>query len=258
MNPLDMSQMMGLMYPNGQPAGAPPRPRAQAQQQLQGMEEMEPVNPDLSIPFSPSQRYIDEGSKQEESLNGYDVDSIAAAHKRAVDRGVLSPELAKYLLPMSMVEGRGADMGVKTGKKTDIDPSVGFYASQRFKHSLSEMGMEEGVDYFTYRAVDKLDKMRKMQTYIQPIGGSPAMAAVILGEKAQLKIAGGTLEGAIKAYNGNGTAIEYIDGKPIPADAKRYLAKVLEAEKLLAHPDNERLSRTYRQASAKLQRESEK
>ena len=216
MNHLDMSQMMGLMYPNGQPAGAPQmsmQPRAQ--ERLQAVEEMEPVDLELPVPFSPSQKYIDERSKQEQSLTGEDIASIAAAHKRAVDKGVLSPELANFLLPMSMIEGRGSDLGVKTGKKADVDPSVGFYASQRFKNSLSEMGLEEGKDYFTYRAVDKLDKKRRMQNYIQPLQGSPAMSAAILGEKAKLEIAGGTVKGAIKAYNGNGTAIEYVDGKPI-------------------------------------------
>ena len=235
MNPVDLSQMMGMMYPNGQPATPP-------QAQMQKVEATEPTDPFEPVPFSPSQRYIDEGLDQERTLSGADLASIAAAHKRAVERGVLSPQLAEHLLPMAMVEGWGSDLGVRTGKKVDIDQAVGFYASQRFKHSLSEMGLEEGKDYFTYQAKDKTNKMQK---YIQPLQGSAAMSAAILGEKSKLQVAGGTLEGALKAYNGQGKATEYLDGKPVPADAKKYLAKVLEAKKLLAHESNAKLRNYY-------------
>ncbi len=237
MNHLDMSQMMGLMYPNGQPAGAP-----QMQMQMQKIEAAEPTDPFEPVLFSPSQKYINEGLEQERTLTGEDIASIAAAHKRAVERGVLSPQLAEHLLPMAMVEGWGSALGVRTGGKVEIDPDVGFYASQRFKHSLSEMGLEEGKDYFTYQAKDKTNKM---QNYIQPLQGSAAMSAAILGEKSKLKVAGGTLEGALKAYNGKGKATEYVLGDPVPADTKKYLAKVLEAKRLLAHEANAKIRNYY-------------
>lgn len=236
MNPLDISQMMGLMYPNGQPAGAPQMPmlpKAEAQERLQSVEKAEPADLSAPIPFYPSRKSLTQDPEM--SLTGADVSSIAAAQKRAVERGVLSPKLAEYMLAIAMTEGHSARMGVISGNPTNIDPDAGFYASQRFKHSLSEMGLEEGKDYFTYRAKDRSNKM---QNYIQPLQGSPAMAAAILGEKAKLQIAGGTDEGAIKAYNGKGKATEYIYGKEIPADTKRYLAKVLEARELYSHPSN--------------------
>ena len=240
MSPLDISQMMGLMFPNGQPAGTPQlaaSPKVRAQQQLQSAENAEPIDPSAPIPFHPSQKSLTQAPEM--SLTGMDISRIAAAQKRAVERGVLSPELAKYMLSMAMVEGHSDRLGVRVGNEMEIDPNVGFYASRRFKNSLSEMGLEEGKDYFTYQAKDK---SQKMQNYIQPLEGSPAMSAAILGEKAKLKAAGGTVEGALKTYNGKGKAIENVpNGKPVTADAKRYLARLLEAHELLSHPSNARI-----------------
>ncbi len=179
--------------------------------------------PPKSLPFYPSDRHIKYNQAPEKSLTYDDVEAIAKARRQAEEAGVLTPELGEHLLPIAMTEGWGGKMGVVGGGK-------GFYASQRFRSALDKMGLEEGKDYSSY--------FMKGEKYISPIEGSPAMAAVILGEKAKLKQAGGTLEGAVKSYNGKGKAMEEYDGKLVPADVDVYWKKVSEAARLLQHPLN--------------------
>lgn len=177
------------------------------------------IEEDATLPFHPSDLSLRQ--KPETSLNAREVTDIARARRLAVSQGVLTPELGEYLLPMAMTEGEGGGIGIIEGNER-------FYASKRFKSYLDKMGMKEDEDYTKVQY--------KGEPHFRIDSANPAMAAVILGEKSRLKRAGGTVEGAIKGYNGRGKGVEaYTD---IPADVELYLKKVQKAKELLEHPKN--------------------
>lgn len=179
-----------------------------------------------ALPFHPSDLSLRQDP--EITLSTKDVTDIARARRLAEHHKILTPELGEYLLPMAMTEGESGRMGIIEGNER-------FYASKRFKSFLDNMGMKEGEDYTKVQY--------KGEPHFKIDSANPAMAAVILGEKSRLQQAGGTVEGAIKAYNGKGKAWERganaqgvdID---IPADVELYLKKVQKAKELLEHPKN--------------------
>ena len=184
------------------------------------------IEDDATLPFHPSDLSLRQDP--EKTLNAREVTAIARARRLAESQGVLTPELGEYLLPMAMTEGEGGGIGIIEGNER-------FYASKRFKSYLDKMGMKEGEDYTKVT--------HKGEPHFKIDSANPAMAAVILGEKSRLRQAGGTVEGAIKGYNGRGKALERganaqgVDIE-IPADVELYLKKVQKAKELLEHPKN--------------------
>jgi hypothetical protein len=116
-----------------------------------------------------------------------------------------------------------------------------FYASTRFKKMTEQMGLKKDKDY-------TLTKI-KGEPHISPIvtkENGPRWAATVLGEKSRLKGVV-TTEDAVKRYNGQGTATEYVgyDDTPVPANVNVYLKKVQKAKELLEHPKNSALSNHF-------------
>lgn len=222
MDPL--SALMGLAFPNGMPMGMPQQQPLQ-QATMQAEPELPPP-----VPFYPSARHIERDWAPEKSIDEISLTKIADARRLAEKTGVLTPELGAHLLPMAMVEGWGEGMGVKD--------TNAFYASRRFQSALDKMGLKEGADYNK--------TLINGEPHIMPYpkgGNGPALAAVILGEKAKLR-GDPSIEGAIKRYNGAGKAIEE-EGNPgdlhytrTPADVNVYWKKVQEAKRMLEHPSN--------------------
>jgi len=182
------------------------------------------------LPFYPSMRYIDRKWAPESSLTTEGVNHIAAARRLAEKTKVLTPELGEHLLPIAMVEGYGAEMGVRQDQA--------FYASRRFRDALSKMGLVEGEDYISVYLKGEKHYM-PASNYKKP-ENSPRMAAAILGEKASVARDKGdiTAEAAIKRYNGSGSGTEDVYGQPVPADVNVYWEKVKEASQMLRHPRN--------------------
>ena len=185
----------------------------------------------VALPFHPSDLSLRQAP--ESSLTAKHVTDIARARRLAESHGVLTPELGEYFLPMAMTEGWGSTMGVKTDNA--------FYASPRFKTMVNQMELKEGKDY----SLKKIKGEPHIAPHVTEENG-PRWAATILGEKSRLKGVM-TAEDAVKRYNGQGTATEYVgyDDTPVPADVNVYLKKVQKAKELLAHPKNSVLSNHF-------------
>lgn len=188
------------------------------------------------LPFYPNNDYIKYNRAPEKTLTTAAVAAIAAARKRAEETGVLTPELGEHLLPMAMVEGENDRIGIIPGREN-------FYASRRMLKALENMGLEEGKDY--------ISNYHNGEKHVRIMNANPAMAAVILGEKAQLKRVGGDLEKAIKAYNGKGKGTERFITGDIPADVDVYWDKVQKAKQTLDHPLNYKIKNHYTKAYQK-------
>lgn len=221
--------LMQMASPNPPPAPPP----QQDLQQMATLGKRQPTIPMQSVPFYPSEAHIKYKWAPEQTLQPEVVDSIAKARRMAETSGVLTSELGEHLLPIAMVEGWGGSMGINGGTKD-------YYASRRMLNSLDKMGLMEGKDFDTYSSNG--DK------YVEIKRSSPAMAAVLLSEKAKLKMAGGTVEGAVKAYNGYGKAQEEMYGDTVPADVDVYWNKIQTAKRLLAHPLNQQLKDRFERA----------
>lgn len=212
-----LAAMMGLMFPNGQPGGLPANsafwlPQQETVVPTGNMPPAREVLPEVTgpLPFYPAERYVKYRHAPETSLTAEDLSQIAAARRQAEKAQILSPELAEQLLPMAMVEGEGLKLGI-------LENQGGYYASRQLMKKLSDMELEEGKDYLT--------SYIKGEKHVVPLKGSPALAAVILSEKAALKHVGGDVEKAVTAYN---------IGTPT------HWEKVKEARRLLSHPMNEK------------------
>ena len=209
-----------------------------------------------SVKIYPSQRYLDKNLAPEQSLTVEDISALAKASKQAQEKGVLSPELASYLLPMAIVEGRSGNYGIVTD-------ALGLYPKKatlkRFKDmnlGIGEQGKLKDSDLFFQESPSVALKNGKSDPVIRMIpgrGDPDTMArtmATILGEKASLKGVIST-DDAIKRYNGKGRALETADGVTMQADVDIYLEKVKEAKHLLEHPKNkEVLELFYKEMAA--------
>ncbi len=197
-------------------------------------EDTHEYRPGKPVPYYPAERYVQKGLKPEMTLHTDSMAAIAKAQRLAEDTGVLSPEVAKYMLPIAMVEGWGAGMGVRD------DPGNALYASQRVKKSLADMGLKEG------ESITRLQlKNEPHFVFSGDPQDSPKMAAVYLAEKAALLGKGQPVENVIKRYNGIGSAIEDVYGTLVPASVKTYWKKIEEARSMLDHPVNKAFKEHY-------------
>lgn len=203
------------------------------------------VDPLSPLPYYPAPHYMEHNLAPETSLSYDAVTALAKARRLAESKGVLTPDLGEHLLPMAMVEGHGGGFGI-VHPTSDTDTSVGFYAKPETTARFKKMGLsianESDLAQTGISANLLLRKDAKGDKFYVPgdndnESGARLMAAV-LADKAALKKSGGTVEGAVKLYNGRGRATEQADGQTVPADANTYWAKVQAAKAMLLHERN--------------------
>lgn len=84
-------------------------------------------------PYYPQKRYVEKGLAPETALNSADFIEVSMAARRAVENGVLTPELAKYMVPMAMVEGWSGNYGIRG--------DMALYASKENIDRFQRMGI---------------------------------------------------------------------------------------------------------------------
>lgn len=167
------------------------------------------------VPYFPSRRHIDRGLAPERTLGVEDLQAIAAAQRHAQEQGVLTPEVARYMLPMAMVEGRPGNYG--------IVPNNRFYASPQNRQIFDKMG----VPVKTFRDAHG-DKFLQPQPEGHE-GYARTMAAILAAKAAR----GKSPEDAVMRYNGRGS------------QARHYLNKVQTALELLNHQANQQFRQQF-------------
>jgi hypothetical protein len=85
------------------------------------------------ITYYPQKRYIEKNLAPESSLTKADFAALALAQRRAVETGVLTPELAKQMIPMAITEGWSANHGVRE--------DLMLYASPQNIERFKKMGL---------------------------------------------------------------------------------------------------------------------
>lgn len=168
-----------------------------------------------AIPFYPSDRHIQKNFAPEQTLNETELQRLANARHRALEYGVLTPELANYMLPIAMVEGRPESYGVSHDNR--------FYASPTNRRIFAQMGLRASGNDAPLELVKDARGDRFFQLTEAAKDYKPELMAAILAIKAQ---GAPTPETAIERWNGAG------------AQARNHRAKVVRARELLQHPKN--------------------
>lgn len=192
------------------------------------------------IAYYPAKRYVDKNLKPERALKPYDFAAIVMAQKRAVNEGVLTPELAKYLLPMAITEGRSGNYGIRNNLSVYAKPET-IERYRKMGLSIADATGDKPVPDTADMVIVNRGKDKHLELTTDDNGYNPAkysrVMAATLAEKASL-IDVKTPEDAVKRYNGKGRALEVADGKVQQADVNTYLSKVKEAQEMLEHPAN--------------------
>ena len=189
-------------------------------------------------PFYPSARYVDQNLAPEKTLREDDISALARARRTAEEKGVLPPELARYLLPMAMVEGRSGNYGIKR--------DTALYASPKNVARFKGMGLnvsDSNPDADVVIAPDERgDKMLRIgeNTPMEPARYAPLMAAILADKAAAARTSDPAV--VVRRYNGRGRAMETADGRTTPADVDVYWTKVQEADRMLQHPKNKAIA----------------
>lgn len=199
------------------------------------------------VKFFPSQRYIDKNLAPETTLRDRDIEYLAKAKKEAVEKGILDPEFAEYMLPMAMREGRSNNYGIRA--------DMGLYPHKKTLDRFKKMGLDVHMnvdgnevtgDVAPFLGIvhdtKKKDKyIRITNPHNAKEGEYAKLMAVFMAERADL-VKDGSIEGKIKKYNGRGKAMEEVGiGVYHPADTEVYLKHVLEAKRMLGHESNKPL-----------------
>ena len=201
----------------------------------------------LNVPFYPSRAHITKNWAPETSLSPDDVRAMARAQVWAERSGALSPELARNLPYMMMVEGRSGNHGVVR------DSSNAVWASPANVALFEKMGLSVTADQ------DGGDMLRtqipgKKGWFLQPNPSkesnpdiSARLAAAYLAQKAAVgKGKGKTDDEIVKSYNGEGRALEHLGyGEYQQADANNHIRKVREARGLWTDPKNNEIRSLY-------------
>jgi hypothetical protein len=201
-----------------------------------------------TLSFYPSEKYLKKNWAPEK-IPVNTLKHLASAQRRAVEQGVISPNLANKMLPNTLVEGWDTGYGVVGG-------TYGYPASKERDAILQKMGLVVS-DYPTNNVNTYPDVMRDQKAkagYWVPSGllsadtdrfhkAYASLVPVILAEKARLY----GEDKAIERWNGKGRAIEdngYDDAQV--ANAMNHVKKVDEMMRMLNHPANAELLNMYK------------
>lgn len=190
------------------------------------------------VPFYPSDSYLQKKLAPEKTIGRNEMERLAQARFKAIDMGVLDKNLADYMLPIAMVEGRPDSYGITHDNE--------FYASPHARRVFSQMGLavedvtntparnreeaksqSRGADDAPPLVMFKNKRGEKMITLNESARDfKPELMAAILAIKAK---GAQSPEDAVERWNGGG------------AQARHYRGKVQQARKMLDHPSNEEL-----------------
>lgn len=196
-----------------------------------------------TVPFIPSQRYLDKNLAPEK-FPRESVKAAARAARQAVDSGVISPSMATMILPNILTENRPDDFGVNVGrwekgssapigqivKKLGLDKTTVVDKDIVSSAVGQLMGIQTNIPLY-----------KKGDVVIQPKSGdNPAeleynakLMAAVLAEKSRQ--AGGDDKETIKRWNGQGKG------------ADNHLSKVMEASGLLmSAPGNKEIMELFK------------
>lgn len=185
-----------------------------------------------TLPFTPSKKFIEKGW----APNTFPKESVRAAARAtraAVDAGVLTEELARYVLPNLLTENRAEDFGVNNGHW----PSG---ANRAVGKIMKALGLDDtiaksdvGNETIEYKKGDVVVKPKRDST-LEGMDYNARLMTAVLGVKAA-NSKSGTPEEAVQRWNGAG---------PL---SRNHLAKVLETASLLKDPANAEIVKLFQE-----------
>ena len=201
-----------------------------------------------NLPFYPSEKYLKKGWAPEK-IPVDALKALAAAAQRAQQTGVLSPSLAKQLLPNALVEGRFDDFGAN---------GYGYPVTPERNAIFNKLGLSVGTNAMPPQNADWGDAEYEAWAKANPPkydvhamadkqgygvdSDNPQvaakMAAALLAEKASQF----GEDQAIERWNGKG--VKKVGGKTF-ADSENHVRKVEEMNRMLLHPKNRDLLDAY-------------
>jgi hypothetical protein len=201
------------------------------------------------VPFVPRSSYITNKLAPEKIPKAVVIEA-AKATKKAVDAGVITPELAKYVLPNLLTENR-ADYGINDGGFYSKNPNVkkviealGLQKSVISKEQAAAIDAEDAKLGIRKSAPTKGDMLQVLQgrhpgTAKQTVSEQDEIAAnamnmvTVLGIKAGE--AGGDPLETIRRWNGAGPG------------AENHKRKVIEVSGALSLPQNKQVVELFNQ-----------
>ena len=174
------------------------------------------------VPFYPQQRYIDENLAPELGMPKMQLEALAAANQEALRRGLMSPKLAKKMLPNILTENA---MRIN---------SWGYADMPKYRAILEKAGLPPTIAEIQQLRADAPTDFDREVINAKLVHAMVAAKASLYGE-----------DKAIERWNGQGKSDSYAR----PADAANHARKVQEAERLLAHPKNKEMVDFWNQMS---------
>lgn len=189
------------------------------------------------FPFYPSDKHLQKNLAPEKTLGRKELERLKSARNKAIEMEVLDPELADYMLPIAMVEGRPNSYGIMHDNK--------FYASPTNKRLFAQMGIpleDLSKHYDRGEEVPQntappfyIAKDKRGDKFIHFGQGAdqykPELMAVILAIKNQ---GSSGIHETLERWNGAGE------------QARHHREKVMRASELLDHPKNLELMKSWR------------
>lgn len=212
-----------------------------------------PVQVSEVLQYYPSQKYVDKNLKGE-NVPLSDLVALATAQRKAEQVGVLSPEVARYMLANALVEGRFSkasdkNMGSISGDFGVRDGNVFHGANANVKTVINALGIGEEtkppiIDDATRTmlntafpgkssAVPVYNKTDVVMKPSEKPEWNATLATAILGIKSREST---DAEDAIRRWNGSGKG------------AENHLKKVQEAHRMLQDPKNAAVLQAYQKA----------
>lgn len=203
-----------------------------------------------TVPYYPSQKYIDKGLAPEK-FPKESIRAAARAAREAVDAGVISPSLATLILPNILTEGRPDDFGVRGGNRWEKGENAPIGQIVK-KLGIKDAVVSKDIDTTDIAALIGIHQMPGVRSAVpmykkgdvvinSKSGENPdelkynaKLMTAILAEKSR-QSKGDDLD-AIKRWNGQG------------AGADNHLKKVIEASSLLmSEPKNAEIMKLFKE-----------
>jgi hypothetical protein len=167
-----------------------------------------------TVPYYPSQRYIEKDLAPELGMSHMQLDALAQANQIARKNKLMSPQLADKMLPTLLVEGATGVNG------------WGYPDTPKYRDILTKAGLPPTREEIMRSPIDT--------EYDRNLLSSKLMHAVMAAKAAQY---GDDL--ALERWNGKGTNARR------GADAQNHYRKVLETDAMLKHPKNKEMMDTW-------------
>lgn len=196
------------------------------------------ADPKDTVPFIRDKRYIDKNLAPER-IPTMSVQALANQARLAVASGILRKDVAEYMLPNLMIEGRANDYGVNDVDILELPKKV------RETLGLDEDIKAGKINVMAYSEKDgKPHRVYAKETY--PLGTINFNATSHNNQDAAAKLKVAALankQATAKRIYGEAATAEQVIGlwNGTGADSRRHVSRVVAAAGLLSNPRNQQI-----------------